>query len=97
MHVLALQVDMRFPSSHSLKEKRMLLKPIVDGIRTRFHASVSEVAHHDTWQRAEIGIALVSGEVAAVEQLADRVERFIWGAPDTEVLQIDRHWLDIDH
>jgi len=97
MHVLALQVDLRFPSSHSLKEKRMLLKPLIDGLRNRFDASVAEVAYLDTWQRCQIGIALVSGEVAVVEQLGDQVERFIWGATDTEVLQIERHWLDIDH
>ncbi len=97
MHVLALQIDLRFPSSHSLKEKRMLLKPIIDGLRGRFDASVAEVAHHDTWQRCEIGVALVSGEVAVIERLADQVERFVWAAADVEVVAIERHWLDIDH
>jgi len=96
MFVLALQVDLRFPGSHSLKEKRMLLKPIVDGLRSRFDISVAEVEHQDTWQRCELGVALVSGEVAAVEQLADKVERFIWQAAETEVLRIERYWLVID-
>ncbi|HAY68759.1 MAG TPA: DUF503 domain-containing protein [Acidimicrobiaceae bacterium] len=96
MYVLALQVDLRFPSSHSLKQKRMLLKPVIDGLRSRFDASVAEVAHHDTWQRCELGIALVSGHVSMVEKLADQVERFIWEAVDTEVVQINRHWLEID-
>jgi len=97
MHVLAMQVDLRFSSSHSLKEKRMLLKPIIDGLRNRFDVSVAEVAHLDTWQRCQIGIAMVSGEVAVVEQLGDHIERFIWSAADTEVLRVERHWLDIDH
>ncbi|MBT6445868.1 MAG: DUF503 domain-containing protein [Acidimicrobiaceae bacterium] len=96
MYVLALQVDLRFPSSHSLKQKRMLLKPVIDGLRSRFDASVAEVAHHDTWQRCELGIALVSGHVSMVEKLADQVERFIWEAVDVEVVQINRHWLEID-
>jgi len=96
MYVLALQVDLRFPSSHSLKQKRMLLKPVIDGLRSRFDASVAEVAHHDTWQRCELGIALVSGHVLMVEKLADQVERFIWEAVDVEVVQINRHWLEID-
>ena len=96
MYVLALQVDLRFPSSHSLKQKRMLLKPVIDGLRSRFDASVAEVAHHDTWQRCELGIALVNGHVSMVEKLADQVERFIWEAVDTEVVQINRHWLEID-
>ena len=94
MYVLALQIDLRFPGSHSLKEKRMLLRPITDGLRSRFDISVAEVAHHDTWQRCELGVALVSGDVGTIEKLADQVERFIWNAADTEVLQIDRHWLE---
>ena len=94
MFVLALEVDLRFPSSHSLKEKRMLLRPILDGLRSRFDVSVAEVAHQDTWQRCTLGIALVSGDVAVVEQLADQIERFVWQAVDTEIVQIDRSWMD---
>lgn len=96
VHVLALQVDLRFPASHSLKEKRMALRPIVDGLRARFEVSVAETAHQDAWQRCEIGIALVSGDVAVIEQLADQVERFLWQAVDTEVLEVTRSWLDVD-
>jgi len=94
VHVLALRVDLRFPASHSLKQKRMLLKPITDGVRTRFAVSIAETAHHDAWQRAEVGIALVSNEVAAIERLADQIERFIWQARDTEVLEVERSWLE---
>ena len=75
----------------------MLLKPIVDGLRSRFDVSVAEVAHHDTWQRCELGVALVSGDVAVVERLGDQIERFIWTASDTEVLETDRLWLDTDN
>ena len=96
MHVVALQIDLRFPSSHSLKEKRMLLTPIIDGLRSRFDASASEVAHHDTWQMCQIGVALVSGQVRTVEDLADRVERFVWSASGVEIIQIERHWMEID-
>ena len=91
---MVLRVDLRFPASHSLKEKRALLRPIVEGIRSRFEASVAVTAHVEAWQRSEIGIALVSGEVAPLERLADRIERFVWQAPDTEVLTIERNWLE---
>lgn len=94
MYVLALRVQLRFPASRSLKEKRTVLRPIIDGLRSRFDVSVAEVAYQDTWQRCEIGVALVSGEVAMIEQAADQVERFIWSAADTEVLGIERRWLE---
>ena len=96
MFVLALHIDLRFPSSQSLKEKRRLAKPIIDGLRSRLQVSVSEIAHQDSWQRCELGVALVGGDAATVEHVADQVERFVWRAGDTEVLSIERHWLEID-
>ena len=95
MYVVALQIELRFPASHSLKQKRALLRPVIDGLRSRFEVSVSETAHHDTWQRTEIGVAIVSGEVAVIEKVADQIERFVWQA-DAEVVHIERHWLDIE-
>lgn len=71
------------------------MRPIVDGMRSRFGVSVAETAHMDTWQRSELGVALVSGDVHVVEELADDIERFVW-SQDTEVLEIERLWLETD-
>ena len=95
MYVLALRIDLRFPLSQSLKEKRASLRPIVDGLRARFTVSVAETEHMDTWQRTELGVALVSGDVHVVEELADDIERFVW-SQDAEVLEIERLWLETD-
>jgi uncharacterized protein YlxP (DUF503 family) len=96
MHVLALDVELRFPSSHSLKQKRACLRPILAGLRNRFEVSVAETDHQNTWQRCALGIALVSGEARTVEHLADQIERFLWQMADTEVGSIERHWLESD-
>lgn len=96
MHVLALQADLRFPASRSLKQKRAVLKPIVMALRNRFDVSVAEVAHHDTWQRTTLGVALVGHEPDAITDFADQIERFLWSAGDTEVLAADRYWLEVD-
>lgn len=74
----------------------MLLKPIVDGLRSRFEVSVAEVAHQDSWQRCELGVALVGSNVGTIEKAADQIERFIWQAADTEVLRIESQWMDVD-
>ena len=97
MHVLALHVGLRFPSSQSLKQKRALLKPLVASLRNRFDVSVAEVAHHDTWQRTELGIAIVGHQPSAITDFADGIERFLWATGDTEVLSINRHWLEVEH
>lgn len=97
MFVLALRADLRFPQSRSLKDKRRHLNPIVDGLRHRFTVSISETAHQNEWQRCEIGCALVSGDRAVIEKLADEVERFIWSGVGLEVVEIERCWLEIEH
>ena len=97
MHVLALHVDLRFPACQSLKQKRAVLKPLVVALRSRFEVSVAEVAHHNAWQRAELGIAVVGYEPDAVSDFADRIDRFLWAAANTEILSIDRHWLEVGH
>lgn len=74
----------------------MALRPLVEQLRTGLGVSVAEVEHQDTWQRCSLGVAMVSGDVATVEQLADQVERIVWARADTEVLSIERHWLEVD-
>lgn len=95
MHVLALRIELRFPQSRSLKQKRSGVRPIVDGLRARFDVSVSEVDHADTWQLATVGVALVGGKVSVVEALAGKIEQFVW-ATDAEVVGISRQWMDSD-
>lgn len=70
-----------------------MLRPITDGLRARFQVSVAETGYADTWQRAELGVALVSGDVHVIENLANDIERFVW-AQDAEVLRIERLWLE---
>lgn len=73
-----------------------MLRPIVDGMRARFDVSVAETDHADAWQLSQIGVALVSGDVHVIESVADEIERFVW-SNDTEVLGIERIWLDTDN
>jgi uncharacterized protein len=94
MFVAAVQFDLRLPLSHSLKEKRAIIRPIIDGLRNRFHVSVSEVDHQNLWQRTVIGIAIVGPSVGQVEEILASCERFVWSFPEVEVLAAERFWLD---
>jgi uncharacterized protein YlxP (DUF503 family) len=82
------------PHSHSLKEKRAAIKPIVEGAKRRFGVAAAEVAHQNTWQRADLGVAAVAATVGHVEEVLDEVERFVWSHPEIEVLSAVRQWLD---
>jgi uncharacterized protein len=88
--------ELFIPDCHTLKQKRAVLRPIVDGMQRRFRVSASEVAQHDKWQRADVGIATVSGSHAHVLDVLDAVERFVWSFPEVEVLSQRRAWLETD-
>ncbi len=94
MYVLAVEVDLHVPTSRSLKEKRMVVKSILDGARHRFRVAAAEVGCHDQWQRAELGFALVASSERHALDVADELDRFLWSRPDIEVLSIERRWLE---
>ncbi len=96
MHVLALAVDLHLPDCRSLKAKRSVLRPIVEGTRARFPVAVAETAWQDTWQRAQIGVAAVSSSARVAQEIVDDVERFVWSFPDVEVTEVRRHWMEED-
>jgi uncharacterized protein YlxP (DUF503 family) len=96
MHVAAMEIELHLPDSGSLKEKRSVVRHLLETARRRFGVSGSEVDHHDLHQRAALGFAFVAPTAGRVEEMLDHVERFIWSDPRVTVLSSARHWLDLD-
>ena len=69
-------------ASHSLKEKRMVLRRVKDLVRQKFNVSIAEVAENDVWQRAVLGIAVVGNDRRYVEGALDEVIGFVRGKAD---------------
>ena len=53
MHIGILQFTFQIPHAASLKDKRAVITPILDGARRRHRVAVAEVGHQDRWQRSE--------------------------------------------
>ena len=90
MHAAALRFELLVPESHSLKAKRAAVRPIVDGLRHKFHLSVAEVDHQDTWQRAALAVAAVAPTAGRLGEVLERVERYVDAAPGVELLDTER-------
>lgn len=74
-YVSLIEVRLHQNASHSLKEKRKLVRSLKDQVRRRFGASVAEIDGQDTWQRTTLLCALVGG--SDVESRADELARFV--------------------
>jgi len=76
------------PASHSLKEKRMVLRRIKDRVKERIGVTVAEVGDHDVWQRAELGCAIASGDRGKALELIDQVIRVAMSAGGANITAI---------
>lgn len=74
MLVGVLRLELILYSPQNLKEKRGIVRKILERCRVRFPVSCAETGLQDLWQRSEIGFAVVHGEEAAVQALFTRIE-----------------------
>jgi uncharacterized protein YlxP (DUF503 family) len=70
-----LTLEMRVEDSHSLKDKRHVVKGLKDRLRHKFNVSVAEIDGQDSWQRAVVAAVTVSGDRIRAEQVLQAVER----------------------
>lgn len=90
----AIRFELFLAECHSLKQKRAVVKPIVEGARRRFHVASAEVGLLDKWQRAEVGVAVVGNRESHVVEVLDEVERFVWSFPEVQVVAARRSWVE---
>src|ERR1700759_4498793 len=73
------RVTMFVAGSHSLKEKRSVVRRVKDLVQQKFNVSIAEVGDNDVWQRGVIGLALVGNDRRFVESQLDEVLAFVRG------------------
>ncbi|MEO5353681.1 MAG: DUF503 domain-containing protein [Magnetococcus sp. XQGC-1] len=77
MRVVVMELRLDMPGVHSLKEKRGIVKSVLERVRNRFQVAVAEVEHQDHWQSATLGFAAVGNEVAVLQSRMQKVAQFI--------------------
>ncbi|HEY7305586.1 MAG TPA: DUF503 domain-containing protein [Bryobacteraceae bacterium] len=69
-----LTLDIHVEHSHSLKEKRHVVKSLKDRLRERFNVSVAEIDHLDSWQNSVLAAVTVANDRLRAEQILQAVE-----------------------
>lgn len=88
MRVAALRVEIRLPTPQSLKEKRAVLRPVIEGMRRLGSFSVAEVGHHDDWQRATVGVAVVAPDGRGLDMQISKLRRYLDSRLEIEVFDV---------
>ncbi len=85
LFVGVLRIEILIPGSESLKDKRRVLRSLMERIRGRFGVSCSELDAQDLWQRAVIGVACVSGSNAEALGIIESILAWVSRQDDLEV------------
>ena len=70
-------IELRLRESHSLKAKRQIVKSIVTRVKNNFNVAIAEVDYQDKWQRALLGVAVVSTAQDHANGILSKVVNFI--------------------
>ena len=88
MKILVMKVTLRASWSHSLKEKRMVVKSIIQKLKNKFNVSVAEVDEQDIHQTIVIGIAGLCAATSQLDSTMEHIITFIENNTDAEIVNI---------
>lgn len=93
MYVGTLQLKLFIRESRSLKDKRQVIRSVMDRLRENFHVAVSEVGSRDQRQYAVLGVATVAENSYDVQRLLGQIQTLVRGHPIAELCDCQT-WID---
>ena len=93
VYISLLTMELVIPWARSLKDKRGVVRALKERLRSRFNASVAEVAYQDKWQRATLVVCAVDNDRRQLEATMARIRRLSDNARDLEIADIRQQWL----
>jgi uncharacterized protein len=89
-------ITLHLPQSHSLKEKRQIIKSLIARVRNQFEVAIAEVDENDRWQIAKLGVSCVSNSSQHASEVLEHVRNYIEETrPDLTMTNIETeimHW-----
>jgi hypothetical protein len=71
----------------TLKDKRAVVRSLLDRVRSRFNVSAAEVGQLDSVRHATLAVVAVANEEARVQRVLQKVADLVEGEPRAVVLE----------
>src|SRR5688572_17622653 len=88
------RVSLMLAESHSLKEKRAVIRKIKDRVHQKFRCAIAEVGDQDTWQSAQLGFAVVSNERGFTQSMVQKILTFIDDLAVAKMVNDEQDFID---
>lgn len=85
MNVGILQFELFIPGSHSLKEKRHVVKSLKERAKQKFNIAIAEVEDQDLLAKSTLAAVTVGNDAQFVEKTMQAVLQFVSNYRDSEL------------
>jgi uncharacterized protein YlxP (DUF503 family) len=92
----SLVIQIPLPGVGSLKDKRRIVKSVIERLQSRFNVAIAEVAAQDSHRIAVVGLAVVANSGEFVHQQLDAILQFIRQDNRIVVGKIEREIFHLD-
>jgi uncharacterized protein YlxP (DUF503 family) len=86
MVVGVLRLTLSLHGARSLKDKRQVVRKLVDRVRARYNVSIAEVGDNDVWQRLVLGVVVISNDHSFVDEVLAKVTRDVEGGSEAQLI-----------
>jgi uncharacterized protein YlxP (DUF503 family) len=93
MRIGSITVEIEIPGAQSLKDKRQVVRSILDKVRAKFNVSAAEVDQLNSWQLATLGFVVVSNDETHDRKVLAKVVDTIEAEPRCQVLDIQEEMI----
>ena len=77
MTIFSYKIKLYIPASHSLKEKRGILKRLSKSIHHKFDISTAELNFQDAWQTSLIGMVWITSDLRFGQKVFEALKEFL--------------------
>ncbi|MGI6124659.1 MAG: DUF503 domain-containing protein [Acetivibrionales bacterium] len=88
MFIGVLSVRLYLSEPQSLKDKRRIVKSLIEKLKNKFNVAVAETGDLDSWNNSRLGIVCASNEAAHADSMLATVVNFIESRGTADITSI---------
>ncbi|MDD2556269.1 MAG: DUF503 domain-containing protein [Syntrophaceticus sp.] len=85
-------IELHIGGAHSLKDKRRILKSLIDRVKAHHNVSIAEIDNQDIWQRSTVAFVCVANERKHTFQVLNSVVKVFEKQGEYEILD---YWIEM--
>ena len=93
MHIASLRIELEITNGITLKDKRQVLRSLLDRVRSRFNVSAAEVDQNDSPRYATLAMVGVANDPSFLDRMMAKVADLVEAEPRAAVLARDLEFL----